>query len=241
MRWNEKYDVKFHETDANEIVSVSQTFKYIQETAMRQMKGIDQSYESLFEHKKAFILSAIRLEMYSPIYAYEKIDAYTWASEGRGFTYPRYYEIQRNGEVVCRATSNWALVDTETKKLLPMGSIDTSKYPMDEPVKTEHTARIRIPAALPLALVGEYTVRYSDIDLNGHMNNTNYANFLCDYIPNIEKIRITSIGISFLNEAKYKDTLKVYLARVDSKYYVRTVRSDGNVNVEAEIVFESLE
>ncbi|MBQ8162829.1 MAG: hypothetical protein IJZ93_00475 [Clostridia bacterium] len=241
MKWTEKYDVKFHETDANEVVSVSQTFKYIQETAMRQMRGINQSYEYLFEHKKAFILSAIRLEMYAPIYAYDKIEAKTWASEGRGYTYPRYYEIERDGETVCKATSTWALVDTETKKLLPVGSIDTSKYPIEEPVKTEHTARIRIPSALPLALVGEYTVKYSDIDLNGHMNNTNYANFLCDYIPNIEKLRITSIGIAFLNEAKYKENLKIYIARVDSKYFIRTIRSDGNVNVEAEVIFETME
>ena len=55
MKWEEKFKVKFHETDANEIVGVSQTFKYIQEAAMCQLENQRPTYKELFEQKKAFI------------------------------------------------------------------------------------------------------------------------------------------------------------------------------------------
>lgn len=240
MKWTESYKVKFHDTDVNEILSPKNTLKFMQETAMLQMKGVGTSYEELFNQKKAFLLSTIRLEFISPIYAYDMISVDTWAQEGKGFTYPRFFEIKRDGETVAEGASNWALVHTEEKRLIPQGEIDLSHFPIDEPLKTEHSLRIRIPSALPLSLVGEYTVKYSDIDLNGHMNNTNYPGLICDHIPGIDKIRITSMGISFPNEAKYGEVLKVYLGRVDNKYFFRTIREDGKINIEAEIIFEAI-
>jgi acyl-CoA thioesterase FadM len=240
MKWTEGYKIKFHDTDANEILSPKNTLKLMQETAMLQMKGVGTSYEELFNQKKAFILSTIRLEFISPIFAYDEVEVDTWAHEGKGFTFPRFFEIRRDGETVAEGASSWALVHTEEKRLISQSEIDLSHFPCDEPLKTEHSQRIRIPSALPLSLVGEYTVRYSDIDLNGHMNNTNYPGVICDYLPSIDKIRITSMGISFLNEAKYGEVLKVYLGRVDSKYFFRTVREDGKTNIEAEIIFESI-
>jgi acyl-ACP thioesterase len=165
------------------------------------------------------------------------IDKY---GEKFGDLYNCVFEIKRNGETVAEGASNWALVHIEDKRLIPQGEIDLSHFPTDEPLKTEHSLRIRIPSALPLSLVGEYTVKYSDIELNGHMNNTNYPGLICDHIPGIDKIRITSMGISFPNEAKYGEVLKVYLGRVDNKYFFRTIREDGKINIEAEIIFEAI-
>ena len=73
MKWEEKFKVKFHETDANEVAGVSQIFKYIQEAAMCQLENQHPTYKELFEQKKAFILSSIRLEMHAPIFAYDEI------------------------------------------------------------------------------------------------------------------------------------------------------------------------
>ena len=94
MKWTESYKVKFHDTDVNEILSPINTLKFMQETAMLQMKGVGTSYEELFNQKKAFLLSTIRLEFISPIYAYDIISVDTWAQEGKGFTYPRFFEIK---------------------------------------------------------------------------------------------------------------------------------------------------
>ena len=238
MKWSENFKVKFHETDANEIASVSQIFKYIQEAAMCQLNNQRPSYRELLEQKKAFVLSAIRLEMHAPIFAYDEITARSWACPSRGVNFIRSYELERDGEILCEAVSMWALISTTERKLYSVEEIDTSAYFMDEPVQTERPARVRIPSALPMSLVGEYTVQYSDIDMNGHMNNTNYPRIVCDHIPNIERLRIKSIGIYFANEAKQGDTLKIYMSRVDNRLYFKTLRDDKKTNVEIEIITE---
>ncbi|MBQ8393549.1 MAG: hypothetical protein IJX51_07250 [Clostridia bacterium] len=241
MKWEEKFTVRFHDTDINEILGPSQTFKYIQEAAMRQLKAQKPSYTDLLKQGKAYILSGIRVEMYYPIYAYEDIIVRSWACPSRGVSFMRSYEIERNGEIVCEATSSWALVSIADKKLVKVEDIDTSNYYMDEAVKTERPIRVRVPGALPMSLVGEYTVVHSDTDINGHMNNTNYPDILCDCIPDMANLRIKSIGINYSAEAKKGEELKIYMSKVDGKYYFRTVRADGKTNIEAEIITERLD
>ena len=113
-------------------------------------------------------------------------------------------------------------------------------YSIDEPLKLENQIRFRIPSEITLSLVGEYTIRYTDTDINGHMNNTNYPDMLFNALPNPENKVIKSIAISYQNEARCGDYLKLYMGKIDGKYYMRSVHEDGRVNVEAEIITESL-
>ena len=241
MKWEEKFKVRFHDTDSNEILGASQTFKYIQEAAMRQLHAQKPTYTELLKQGKAYLLSGIRVEMYYPVFAYEEITARSWACPSKGVSFIRSYEIERDGEIVCEAVSSWALVSIADKKLMKVDEVDTSNYYMDEAIRTEHPLRIRIPNALPMSLVGEYTVIYRDIDVNGHMNNTNYADMLCSFIPNMKHLRIKSIGINYSSEAALGEELKIYMSKIDGKFYFRTVRSDGKTNVEAEIITERLD
>ncbi len=241
MKWEEKFKVRFHDTDSNEILGPSQTFKYIQEAAMRQLQAQKPTYTELLKQGKAYLLSGIRVEMYYPVFAYDEIVARSWACPSKGVSFIRSYEIERDGEIVCEAVSSWALVSTTDKKLIKVDEVDTGNYFTDEVIKTEHPLRIRIPNALPMSLVGEYTVTYRDTDVNGHMNNTNYADMLCNCIPNMKHLRVKSIGINYSSEAALNEELKIYMSKIDGKFYFRTVRSDGKTNIEPEIITERLD
>ena len=194
MKYQENYNVKFHDTDVNEVVSVSHLLKFMQETSMRHMKARRPSYEELFEDKKSFVLSNIRVEIYNPIYAYEDIVAKTWACPSRGFSFLRSYSIERDGEIMAEANTTWALVSTEARKLYRVTDVDLSNYDTEEQLELENPLKIRIPSEVPLSLIGEYTVRYSDTDLNGHMNNNNYPDMLINCMTSPEKLRVKSIS-----------------------------------------------
>ena len=239
MKWSEEYKVLYHDTNSNEIVGMSRIFKFLQETATAQMRAQRPSYNELLNQEKAFILSGIRVNVYEPLSYGEKITVDTWGCPARGFTFPRSYQITRNGELVCEANSNWALVDTRDKKLIKASDVVLNYY-IDEPLDLDNQIRFRIPGELQLSLVGEYTIRYTDTDINGHMNNTNYPDMLFNAMPCPENKFVKSIAISYQNEAKVGDYLKLYLGKTDGKYYMRSVHEDGRVNIEAEIVVENL-
>jgi len=240
MQWTGEYKVNANDVDHNGVLSISNMLRYMQDAANYAMEKDGPSYNELFDKGYSFILSRIRLSSYKPIYSHEVLEVQTWACESRGVQFNRCYRILRDGIIVAEAVSVWALLGINDRKLHRVSEFDFG-YRMDEMIELDLPARFRIPEDVSMHLVGEKTVEYADIDLNGHMNNTKYPDMICGYIEDgMKDQRIISMGISFVSEAPYRDTLKVYAGASDGVHYVRTTRGNGSVNIEAEMITESI-
>lgn len=240
MKWTEKYKVKFHDTTSNEILSASGTLKLMQETGMLHMLGCRPSYRDLLNQDKALILSSIRINMYSPICSFDEVDVTTWATGSRGFTTYRSFQVFKGDELMAEANSVWALVSVSEKKLVKISEVDFSNFEPEPALELDSPSKVRIPSELKLSLVGEYTVRYSDTDLNHHINNTNYPDLFFNYLPNPDGKLVKSIAICYINDAKIGDNLKFYMGKTDGKYFMRSIHEDGRINAEAEFTIENL-
>ena len=225
--FRKQIEVDVHDVDFNGVCRVSSLMKYIQTTAQQQLTENGMSYDELKDMKRAFIISKIRLEFNAPVYAYDKLEAQTFPCVSRGYSFLRCYGLYKNGEPIGRAISVWALIDTETRSLVKVGDFDlklSTFEPWDMPL-----GRLNLPSSMQK--VGEYVVSYADLDRNKHVNNTKYADIFASFIP-LDKKRIDSITISYVNEAKFREKLDVFLEKSGELYYVRTVREDGKINAE---------
>ena len=239
MKWIETYTVNIHDADLNGIVSTSGILRYMQDASNRQMMAQKPSYEELLAAGYAFILSRIGLSVYAPIHAYEQITVETWAVASRGVIYNRCYRVLRDGELVAEATTAWALVGVEDKKLHRVGEVPLN-YWEDEPLELDLPARFKIPAEVELSLRGERTILYPDVDQNKHLNNTRYPDLFCSFFPEITRSRVIIAMLSFVKEAPLGETIKIYCGEYDGMCYVRSVLSDGSVNAEAEFMLEPI-
>ena len=239
MKWIETYTVNIHDADLNGIVSTSGILRYMQDASNRQMMAQKPSYEELFQAGYAFVLSRIGMSVYAPIHAYENITVETWAVASRGVIFNRCYRVLRDGELVAEATTAWALVGTEDKKLHRVGEVQLN-YWEDEPLELDLPARFRIPAEVELSLRGERTILYPDVDQNRHLNNTRYPDLFCSFFPEITRSRVITAMISFAKEAPLGETIKIYCGAYDGMCYVRSVLPDGSVNAEAEFLLEPI-
>lgn len=228
--YGKKLKVDVHDVDFNGIARASMLMRYIQSSAQSQLTDNGMSYDNLKSINRAFILSRIKLEFTKAVMSDDELIAETFPCESRGFTFLRCYRLLKDGQIIGRAVSAWALVNTENHSLVRVNDFElglNTYTPLDIPL-----SRIVIPKEL--IQVGSYFVSYSDVDRNGHMNNTRYPDLYANFLP-LEGRRIESITISYLNEAPAKDTLDVYCANQGDSYYFRTIRSDGKINTEAEI------
>ncbi len=241
MKWTGSYKVNAHDTDLNNIVSLTGLMRYMQDAANCQMECEGPSYNELFEQGLAFVLSRFRLSVYHPICAHDNIEVQSWACESTGVSFNRCYCIKKDGEVIAEASSVWALFDTANHKLVRVSEFN-SNYSEDLPVELDMQKRFRLPASVPLTLVGERSVEYQDVDMNRHINNTRYGDILCGYLPDMKGQRVIQFEINYVSEAPLGETLKVYMGRGDdeSTYYFRTVRDGGKTNIEAEIMVEEI-
>ncbi|MBR3893654.1 MAG: hypothetical protein IKJ35_00755 [Clostridia bacterium] len=236
MKYIEHYKIKWHDTDASRTLQPSRLLAYMQETANLHLCSCGMSLDALRDERGlAFLLSRMSVRIYEPLSAYEEIDVETWVCESRGLGFQRCFRILRGDTVAAEAYSIWGLLDLNEKKLLPATAFPYQIEP-DPPLDSALLARVRLPAAAQMEEAGERRIVYSDIDYNGHMNNTHYPNMLCDFTPNVEQKAVVGFTMSFLREAAYGHTLKILRAPRDDGYFFRTVDETGEVCLEAALM-----
>ena len=71
-----------------------------------------------------------------------------------------------------------------------------------------------------------------------HMNNTHYADMLCDFMPIEDVPRVCGISLSYLHEAAFGDVIKVYCRRDGEKLSFRTINGEGVACLEAEVILK---
>ena len=108
----------------------------------------------------------------------ETVTACTWLEPPDRIRCNRNYDIQSGDEILVAGKTEWAVMDTAGHTLVPISLVypDDLKYEK-APAFTESFARI--PDSFDSSeTVEDYTVRSTDIDIGGHMNNAAYLRAL---------------------------------------------------------------
>ena len=236
MIFQENHTTRWHDTDAFRRVTPTQMLVYMQEASNHHMDSVGMPLDTLRDEKRlAFILSKMRLAIYAPLYAYEDIEVQTWTCPSRGFASNRDFRILRGNEVIAEAESIWALVDLANGKLCRG---DAAEYAFEDeaPLALPLPSRFRFPEGAEPAVIGTRRIVYSDLDYNGHMNNTHYPDMLCDFLPTEVHGNVRGMTLSYLHEAALGDTITLLGVQHDDTYYIRTHNESGKVCLEAQIL-----
>ena len=111
----------------------------------------------------------------------ESVRITTWPGTIRHLLFPRFYRIlDKQGNALIDASSLWALMDRDTRK-----AAFPDRHGICVPGVTTGTEipLPSVPKGTPVAFLGTFTVPYSYIDQNGHMNNTRYFDLAEDRMP----------------------------------------------------------
>lgn len=242
-----------YRVDANSIGKLSGLWQMMQEAACGQMEEQKPSYTDLTNVGKALMLARVDLSIPEEIYLNDELLASSWPCPSSRATFLRNYTLEKDGQQVAVAATQWSLVDLQSRRILKVEDVDFSNYWMGE--YTELLAgkfKIDKGMAEAMCIVGDKTVQYSDLDYNGHMNNTYYLDLLCDHIPELAMgtHRVSFLRIHYSREAALGEKLQVYRSEAipftcedvqryavpaQIKYLLKTLKQDGELNVEAEI------
>ena len=236
MKFVKEYTTRWHDTDATRIVRPTQLLVYMQETSNAHLDSTGHNLDRLRdEHSLAFLLSKTKIALYAPLYAHEEIRVETFTAESRAFGFNRYYRILRGDEVIAAADTTWALIDLNSRQLCKADAFDFG-FEHEPSLDIGLPPRFRVPHTDELELLGERRIVYSDLDYNMHMNNTRYADMLCDFMPLEDIPKIKGMSLSYLHEAAFGDVIKIYAKKSDGRYSFRTVNQNGITCLEAEVL-----
>ena len=234
MKFAQHYIIKWHDTDANRAMRPSALVTYLQETANEHLIHIGISLDELRDRfGLAFILGSISVRAYEPLFSGDSIEVETWTCGERGFRHNRCFRVLREGQTVAEATSVWALVSLKDGSLVKVEDMPYHIEPEAPITLTDLPARLKLPPFNETEEVGTRRIVYSDIDYNGHMNNTRYPDMICDFLPEMRESRMTGMVLSYRKEAVFAHTLRVFRQKTEEGYLVCTVDEEGSVCTEA--------
>lgn len=180
------------------------------------------------EQNLSFIFTKVNVLVHRLPKSGESIVIRTWCSALKGVRFTRNYVVfDQNGRILTETKAEVTVLDLETRKIVRPTEIKGFSdflYNDQLPNGAEYPSKIRADES-----VGEVyirPVRFSDIDYNGHVNNTVYADMALDCLSNERlKAPIKGFEINFVNEVLPNETVKITLASVDNGFVFQ-----GNVD-----------
>lgn len=212
--------IRTRDADVNGHWRPSAILETMQEAAGTHSAILGCGRDVLIRQNMVWILSRVELQMDRYPSIGETIRVATMPMPLRRFFFPRYYIFtDEQGKEIGRGGSLWLLLDINTRRMMPPGDV-ASLLPDNSDLK----APLGMPPTVEL-LEGEETVLpchpvYTDLDVNGHVNNTKYADWLCNALgfDTMKAYTPKSIVLNYNAEVLPEHELSLHLVRNEERF-----------------------
>lgn len=170
----------------------------------------------------------------------EKITIETYAmSHNRLFCYRAFNIKDEAGNTIIEMVATFVLMDRDTRKVHPVMSEITDAFDSEFSKTMLRGPRFK---ELEGGVEQEYRVRFYDLDMNGHVNNSKYldwvfevmgADFLTQHVPK-------KVHLKYVKEVLAGGVITSQYEQEGLKTQ-HQISSDGHINAQAEIEWEEVE
>ena len=218
---------------------------YLQEAATLAAEDGGFGREKTLEYHAFWMLARIWYALDRPLRWSEKVEVRTWHRGGRGAAMYRDFDLRVDGVRVGEAVSTWVLADMDTRKLFRLSGVAQFEgTDGGELCKDKLLHKPKLPEGLALAETERRLMRYSDCDINGHVNNARYADFDCDalHLENLgREAFVSQLQLGYLAECRPGEILDLEAGSLDGGCYVHGLDQNGKARFETAMIFKQLD
>lgn len=198
------------EVDFNLDTKLSNIFLFFQEVSSIQSEVFHIGKQDTLDKDLHWVITRFNVEISRlPKYG-EHIKVVTYPGTSNALFFNRHFRIlDEKDNVLVKACSVWCVIEDKTHMIkkdpfnglvLPVSKME-DELPL--PGKVEYKEG---------KLIYKKTIRYSDIDLNSHLNNTRYIELIQDAfdIDFYKSHKLVNLTINYLSELKLNDEVSIY-------------------------------
>ena len=194
-------------------------------------RGFGMSY--LNTVNKTWVLSRLCIEMTRLPVQYSSFNIHTWVESAMKYFTNRNFLVEDcdTSAALGYGRSVWALIDLTTRQpcdLLAVRDGEILDYvETDNPCPVSKPGRVKLSSDAPVVLT--VPARYSDIDVNGHVNSIKYIEHTLDIFPAdyFTDHFLRRLDMAYVAESRYGDTLSFQLEEQGDTKLVRITREDA--------------
>ena len=183
---------------------------FVQEVAGKHFDLIAMDYDQLASKGMIWAIIRQRVQISRIPTRGETIRVETWPMPNTRAAFPRsVIAYDAEGHEVFRSISLWVLMDVNTRSMI---------LPAKSGLSVPGTVRgneLAPPSALPAKMMANHRSRsvcFTDLDRNGHMNNTRYMDWIDDLLPSAfhEDHMVKEFTVCYLSETREGQNLDLH-------------------------------
>lgn len=201
-----------------------------QDVATLHAERMGIGHDEMLAHGVFWAVVRMKYEIVREPEHFQTVTVHAWPHSLSNFSFLRDYEMLDDaGDVLVKATSEWVLMDAETRKFTkvkpyydgPVDFLDKRAFEK-KPRKLASFEEENRP-------VYQVTPAYSDIDVNGHVNNARYLRFVVDALNPSGQGAIRTLQIDYRHEVLPDAPLAIHTHVEEGLVMSKGVREDGEV------------
>lgn len=231
---DKEYEIHFYEVDYKGRALFTSLMNYFGDISSKQSEDRNVGVDYLKKVNMAWVLYKWNVKIHRYPNYREKITARTSPYSFRRFyAYRKFYILDTDGNILVEADSLWFLIDTKTRK---PARIQEEMYTAYLLSKDDNEAidipKITLPEESDFCKT--FDVRYSDIDTNGHVNNSKYISWMLEAVPLniVTEYMLSNLIITYEKETTYGEVIDSFVEvnEIDGKVICRhkIIDKEGN-------------
>ena len=219
--YTETMTVMNADADFRSLLKPSALLRYVEQVSADHARTFGMTDQFFKDHGVAFLVGKQALKFDRVPQRAEKLTLLTRVEASRRGSVKRITTVtDAEGKQVAMVDCRWIVVSLAENRILrePGWTVDGF---WNETVEGELPLQLH-KCREGLASAGEWTVRYSQCDLNGHLNNAFYLDLVCDALPLdvVRKGPVTFASINYHREVPMGETVEVFYAPSAEGWYI---------------------
>lgn len=206
--YREAFKVRSYDVDPRRRLALRALCAYLQEAAGLHAAALGASMERLAQDGLAWVLHRMKVEVARWPRQGDAVEVVTWPSRFDRVVADREFEVRVGGDPVAAATTRWAVADLQARRPVRIPEFILA-LPVDARSGGVALGRGDPPALARPAVTRAFPVRRADLDVVGHVNNTQYASWVGETVPDEvgDAMHLAALEIVFRQEARHRDVV----------------------------------
>ena len=199
------YAAHYYDCDEDLQVSVLALMRWFEDIALLQSEDYGVGMEFYAREDVAWLLSRWDIRLHGVLRHRDEVRVCTQPMGMRRFLANRRYDVSTPaGAPVAQAESQWLFIDTKRRRPRRIPEEIFSRYGVQGEVEELHAPQSPAPVERVDAQ-RDFSVRMSDIDSNGHVNNIRYVEWALEALPQemLHGSRLVRLLVHYQREVRY--------------------------------------
>lgn len=209
--WESRQMISWDDTSPAGTLNLTGLNILLQRAAVDHAEHLGFGYQVMSRQNLSWVLIRANIEINRMPKWRERIRLVTWPREMARLSAFREYSMfaEESGEVLCNASSEWLLIDLDTRR--PQKMDGHRKYEQYATKREALTRKMpRVTKSCNYRDLFTIKPRYSTLDMNGHANARKYIDWLDDAIYEIHgQKELGFMHMSYFHECTYGEELVI--------------------------------